>query len=114
MSLAGDLYKKLSDMTLLKRAWHLARNDARTDFMFDSMRFSDFGFRLEDYLFGVSQSLRNDSYHPKPLQKIDVPKSTLSVRPGSVLAIEDKIVLFAIIYLIAPRLDPKLPENVYS
>lgn len=82
--------------------------------MFDALRFSDFGFRLEDYLLGISQSLRNRSYHPKPLQKIDVPKSTLSVRPGSVLSIEDKIVFFAIIYLISPRLDPKLPENVYS
>jgi len=54
------------------------------------------------------------SYRPKPLLTIDVPKSSLSVRPGSVLEIEDKIVLFGIACLIAPLLDRKLPGNVYS
>jgi hypothetical protein len=45
---------------------------------------------------------------------IDVPKSSLSVRPGTVVSIEDKIVLFAIACLIAPPLDKRLPETVYS
>jgi hypothetical protein len=92
----------------------LARNDSRSDFMFDPYRFSDFGFRLDDHLKGLSQSIVNGNYHPRPLLTIDVPKSTLSVRPGSVLDIEDKVVLFAIACLIAPVLDKKLPETVYS
>ena len=112
--MATDLYDKLSDINLLRRAWHLARNDSRTDFMFDPYRYSDFAFRLDDHLEGLSQSLASMSYHPNPILAIDVPKSSLSVRPGTVLAIEDKIVLFAIAYLVAPRLDKRLPPNVYS
>nr|WP_281722816.1 RNA-directed DNA polymerase [Nitrosomonas nitrosa] len=112
--MALDLYQKLCDLNLLKRAWHIARNDSRTAFMYDPYRYSDFGFHLEEYLQNLSQRLRNGSYHPKPLQKIDVPKSSFSVRPGSVLQIEDKIVLFAITCLIAPPLDKRLPPNVYS
>jgi len=111
---SGDYYHKLSNLNLLKRAWHLARDDSRTDFMFDSFRFSDFGFHLDEYLHSISQSLQNQSYHPRPLLTIDIPKSSLSVRPGSVLSIEDKIVLFAIACLIAPPLDKKLPQTVYS
>lgn len=109
-----NFYSKLSDINLLRRSWHLARNDARADFMFDPYRYSDFAFRLEEHLIGLSQSICNGGYHPKPLLTIDVPKSSLAVRPGSVVAIEDKIVLFAIACLIAPPLDKKLPESVYS
>jgi hypothetical protein len=109
-----DLYSKLSDPILLRRSWHLARNDSRSDFISDPFRYSDFAFRLDDHLNAISQSLANGSYHPSPLLTIDVPKSSLSVRPGTALAIEDRIVLFAIIQLIAPQLDKKLPSSVYS
>ncbi len=82
--------------------------------MYDALRFADFAFRLGDYLEGISDNLRRGTYYPKPLQVIDIPKSSLSVRPGTVLAIEDHIVLYAMTLLIAPKLDKKLPENVYS
>ena len=108
------LYKKLSSIDVLKRAWHLVRNDARTDFIPDNYRYSDFGFNLEDNLKGIQEDLLSESYYPKPLLEIDVPKSSLAVRPGSVPEIEDRIVTYAIIYLIAPCLDKKLPEGVYS
>ena len=90
--MADDFYSRLSQLPLLRRAWHLARNDARTAFMLDAFRYSDFAFRLEDHLRGLSHGLQNGTYHPKPLLTIDVPKSSLSVRPGSVLSIEDRIV----------------------
>ncbi len=108
------LYDKLSDIKILQRAWHLARNDSRADFMFDPYRFSDFAFRLDIHLQGIQRNLKSRMYHPNPLLNIDVPKSSLAVRPGSVLSIEDKIVMFAIASLIAPLLDKKLPATVYS
>ena len=77
-------------------------------------RYADFAHRLNDQLKSLSQSIFSKNYHPQPLLTIDVPKSTLSVRPGSVLALEDMIVLFAITLLVAPKLDKKLPPNVYS
>lgn len=82
--------------------------------MFDPYRYSDFAFKLDDHLKSLSQSLATRNYHPKPVLTIDVPKSTLSVRPGSVLALEDMIVLFAVAYLIVRQLDRKLPDSVYS
>ena len=92
----------------------MARNDARTDFIYDSYRYNDYAFRLEDNLKGLLLSLKAETYRPQPLLEIDVPKSTLAVRPGTVLGIEDRVVLFAILCLIAPTLDKKLPSTVYS
>ena len=108
------LYRKLCSMDVLKRAWHLVRNDARTDFIHDTYRYSEFGFNLEENLKSIQEDLFREKNYPKPLLEIDVPKSSLAVRPGSVPEIEDRIVTYAIIYLIAPCLDKKLPEGVYS
>lgn len=112
--MAEYLYKKLCDLNILGRAWHLAINDSRNDFVEDPYRYSDFAFKIEENLQSIANTLKAGEYHPHPLINIDVPKSTLSVRPGSITSIEDRIVLFAITFLIAPRLDSKLPRNVYS
>lgn len=114
MTKENSLYKKVYDMNILRRAWHLARSDSRTDFIKDPFRNEDFAFSLEKNLQSISDALKKEEYHPNTLLYIDVPKSTLSVRPGSKISIEDKIVLFAITILIAPRLDKELPQSVYS
>jgi len=110
----NKLYSKLCNIDVLKRAWHLVRNDARNDFIHDTYNYSDFGFNLEENLNSIKEDLLRENYYPKPLLEIDVPKSSLAVRPGSIPEIEDRIVTYAIIYLIAPCLDKKLPEGVYS
>ena len=112
--MADSLYRRLYDFNILRRAWHLAIKDTRNDFIKDPFKYNDFAFKLEGNLQSISKALKSEEYHPNPLIHIDVPKSTLSVRPGSVTSIEDRIVLFAITILVAPRLDKKLPETVYS
>jgi len=112
--MAERLYKKLLSIDLLKRAWHLARSDAQNAFLFDSYRYNDFAFHLEENLSAIFEALKNDCYHAKTLLRIDVPKSSLAVRPGSSPEIEDRIVTFAITCLIAPILDKELPDTVYS
>lgn len=82
--------------------------------MLDAYRYEDFAFWLEDNLKIILTELQRGDFRPKPLLKVDVPKSSLAVRPGSVVDIEDRVVLFAITCLIAPVLNKKLPETVYS
>jgi len=113
--MADFLFKKLCDINLLRKAWHLARYDSqRNDFIQDPLGYSDFTYNLENNLKEILRDLEEEQYHPKPLINIDIPKSTLAVRPGGIISIEDKIVCFAIISLIAPNLDKQLPETVYS
>ena len=87
--MSDKLFKKLCDTKLLKRAWHLARVDARKSFMFDPFQYNDFAFDLDQNLALICQSLINGNYLPKPLLRIDVPKDTYSVRPGALVDISD-------------------------
>src|SRR3989338_7830490 len=108
--MSNILYKKLFSLPLLKRAWHLAIFDSKTDFIYDSYRYADYAFKLEENLKGLMLSLKDETYRPQSILEIDVPKSTLAVRPGTVIAIENRIVLFAILCLIGPLIDRKLPK----
>lgn len=112
--MAKDLYEQLVSMDLLRRAWHLARSDSRTAFVADAVRYNDFAFDLDENLQGLKEALATGDYHPRALLKIDVPKSTLAVRPGSFPQIEDLIVGFGIVLLLAPKIDKHLCDGVYS
>lgn len=112
--MAENLFKKLLSIDTLKKAWHYVCDDARDSFMPDFLRYQDFEARLDDNLKRLSQELSTNSYQPQPLLQIDIPKSTLTVRPGSVLEVQDHVVVFAIMYILAPIIDSKMSEFVYS
>ncbi|CUS33123.1 hypothetical protein COMA2_120082 [Candidatus Nitrospira nitrificans] len=57
-----DLYSQLSDISLLRRSWHLARHYSRSHFIADAYRYSDFAYRLDDRLRHISQSLALGTY----------------------------------------------------
>jgi hypothetical protein len=112
--MSNPLFKQLCDRSLLKKAWHLARIDERSKFIQDMFAYNDFAFDLDRHIELLCLYLKEGTYHPQKLLRIDVPKSTYSVRPGSSIDIRDLIVLYAITILIAPKLDKLLPDNVYS
>lgn len=106
--------RKLCTSATLKIGWHLAQLDSRDDFLADPVDYSDFASTLTERVEYLIEELRNQRYRPRNLLDVDVPKSGLSIRPGNVLPIEESIVLHAIMYLVAPRLDRWLANGVYS
>ncbi len=108
-----DLYKTLCATDVLKAATNYVYDDKKDDFIPDVFHNQDYFFNLQENLNRLAQSLKNGTYHPRPLKEIDVPKSGLAVRPGSSLDIEDHIVFFAIAYLLAPIMDRILPASVF-
>ena len=113
--MANDrLFKRLCDPELIEIGWHLAHADSRDDFATDPLSYADYAFlKAERFRFMVEQ-LQEDRYRIGRLSEIDIPKTGLSVRPGNILPIEEATILHAIVYLIAPRIDPKLRQEVYS
>lgn len=109
-----NVLHKAAELDNLKRAWHLARVDAGGDFLPDSHRHTDYADQLDANLRMIRQALLSGAYRPSPVISVDVPKNALAVRPGSVLRMDDRIALFAIVLQIAPQLDALLPPNVYS
>jgi hypothetical protein len=107
--------KQLADMDLLRRAWHLARSDSPHDFIEDPLRYADFAADLENNLKRIARRLRRSHrWKPAPLQRIDVPKSNLAVRPGAQMTIEDRIVMNALLSVLQPDLAKHTPVGVYS
>jgi len=97
----------------LKVAANYVLDDQKDDFVPDIFQHQDYIYNLNENLTRLARNLAHGTYHPRPLREIDVPKSGLSVRPGSSLDIEDHIVFFGIAYLLAPVLDRVLPDSVF-
>ncbi|WP_421861583.1 reverse transcriptase domain-containing protein [Parvibaculum sp.] len=107
-------HRLVADNTALTAGWHLARNEVRGDFAEDIPMVDAFGYDHEAVLTEIRRSLATSTFEPKPLIKIDVPKGSLGIRPGSLISLHDRIVLFAILRLISRKLDQLLPDGVYS
>ena len=106
-----QLFKRLCNPELIEVGWHLAHADSRDDFArTDPFGYADYDFKAERFRFTLEQ-LRHDRYRVGRLTEIDIPKTGLSVRPGNILPIEEATILHAIIYLIAPKIDPKLRDG---
>ena len=108
------LYKKIVSEDNLIRAWDHVRYDTINDFTPNCFGYDDVGSNLNELIKIIHERLSSHNYQAFPLKHIDVPKSTLAVRPGSVPEIEDRLVSYAIINIIAPKIDKKMSDNVYS
>ena len=109
-----SLFRRLCDPSTIEIGWHLAHGDSRDDFATDPLGYADYAFMKSDRFRFIVEQLRNDRYRIGRLTDIDVPKNGLSVRPGNTLPIEESTILHAIVFLIAPKLDAKLKNGVYS
>ena len=110
----GKLWKQLLTPETITRGWHLARDDVRQDFSEDLYSTDVFGQELSQVVQETINRLKTDSYQPRPLFRIEVPKGSLAFRPGAVVPIQDRVVVSAIILLMAAELDKKLPSTVFS
>ncbi len=109
-----SLWKKLTTPKILKRGWHLARLDTKQDFLEDLFSTDVYGVDLEFNIRETTNRLSTDTYQPHPLLRMEVPKGSLGFRPGAVIPIQDRVVVSAIVMLLAPEIDEKLPDCVYS
>lgn len=110
----GQLWEELLTPEIITRGWHMARSDVRQDFAQDLFSTDSYGQFLKQNVHETINRLRTSTYQARPLFRIEVPKGALGFRPGSVLPIQDRVVLSAIVLLLAPRADKQLSASVYS
>lgn len=110
----GKLWKELLTKETITRGWHLARSDTRQDFAEDLYSTNVYGLDLPHQVQETINRLRTNTYQPRPLFRIEVPKGPLAFRPGAVIPIQDRTVLSALVLLMAADVDKKLPESVFS
>ncbi len=110
----NSLWEKLLKSDSLKRGWHLARDDSSSDFAEDLASVDLYAVDIKAELKELANRLATNTFKPKPLKRIEVPKGSLGFRPGSILSFPDRIVVSAIIYIIAEVIDKELPDSVFS
>jgi hypothetical protein len=108
-----DYDKVISEDNLI-RAWDHVRYDAGDDYALDIFGYDDVGLNINELIKTIHDILSFDNYQASSLKHVEVPKSILAVRPGSVPEIKDRIVSYAIINIIAPKIDSKFSDSVYS
>lgn len=110
----GALWRQLLTPETITRGWHLARADVRQDFAEDHLSTDTYGHFLKQNVDETLNRVTTGTYQARPLFRIEVPKGVLSFRPGSVIPIQDRVVISAIVLLMAPRIDQQLSDSVYS
>lgn len=98
----------------LEKAWKYARMEVRDDFVFDVINYKDVRLNIQRVLSSLHTQIKYKQYYPAPLLRIGVPKNEHSVRPGTVIAMVDLIVLYAMAQQLAPLLDPFLSDSAYA
>lgn len=111
---SDNLWKELITTEALTRGWHLARLDSKQDFAEDLYSTDVYASSLKLNIKESINRLVTETYQPRQLLRMEVPKGSLGFRPGAVIPIQDRVIVSTIISLIAPVLDKKLPDSVYS
>ncbi|MCP5156413.1 MAG: hypothetical protein H6983_19720 [Ectothiorhodospiraceae bacterium] len=110
----GVLWKQLLTPEVLTRGWHLARLDTRQDFSEDLYSTDVYGQDLRNLINETLKRIKTGTYQANPLFRMEVPKGSLAFRPGTVIPIHDRVVVSAIVLLLAPEIDKHLPDAVFS
>ena len=109
-----ELWEKATSLDGLRAGWHLTRAETRSDFIQDYITVESFGYNLGTQLWELRRQLITDTFEPQSLIRVEVPKGAMGVRPGSLLPIPDRTVLYSFVREIAQVFDKLLPDGVYS
>ncbi len=110
----NQLWNELLDIRELKKGWHQAHHEYRRDFAEDPLHVDAYAAALDRHLADIRHRLSRGRYRPRPALRCEVPKGPLGYRPGTVIDIEDRVVLYSAIRQIAPAIDEQLSDSVFS
>ncbi|MFI6218815.1 reverse transcriptase domain-containing protein [Nocardia brasiliensis] len=105
--------KNLATTYDLATAWkHVQATDLSEAWVPDVLRFRDYIDNTDTLLQLASSRLSNLQFDPA--LRVDIPKSTVSNRPGVVLNIVDRICYQAVVLTFADKVDLLISPNVFS
>ncbi len=109
---------QLIDRLNFQRAFRRVKHDSEYDFIQFPIELRIFEDKFDENIDFLKSSIKQGNYSVKSLRKIWVPKRNYLLRPGSIPALEDRIIFQALIDEIAPLLEahviPMAEEVVYS
>jgi RNA-directed DNA polymerase len=80
----------------------------------DGQSLERFAARSDEYLAELSSALREGSYRPQPVRRVDIPKDNGGLRPLGIPAVKDRIVQTAMKLVIEPIFEVEFLEGSYG
>lgn len=105
--------RRLSKILDLERAWRRVKKDQYNDIIPDILRLRDIDHDRRTTIHNLKKKL-DKGYEPSNLLEIDVPKKGYTLRPGSNMNPEDRIVYQAVVDFISSKVEEPPVECVFS
>jgi RNA-directed DNA polymerase len=80
----------------------------------DGITINDFEANLEEEIDSIKRELVSWTYQPKPVKRVEIPKSNGGTRPLGIPCIKDRVVQTAIKMLLEPIFEPLFSEHSYG
>jgi hypothetical protein len=84
------------------------------DFYLDDLGVETFASNLDSHTTDALRSLGLGEYRFSEIRPIAIPKGPHGTRPGTIVSLRDRVTLWAIVSLLAPKLDDELVDGVLS
>lgn len=106
-------YRKLSSKLDLELAWKRVKKDQYNDFIPDILELRDVDYDKTTTINKIKKEL-DRGYEPSDLLEIDVPKKGYTLRPGSNMIPEDRVVYQAVVDYVSSEVAEPPEDCVFS
>jgi RNA-directed DNA polymerase len=104
--------KVVADKTL-RAAWQRVQAN-RGAHGVDGMSVQRFAANAEKYLGELAQELKEGSYQPEPVRRVEIPKAAGGTRPLGIPAVKDRVVQAALKLVIEPIFEQEFANTSYG
>jgi len=108
-----SLADKVWSPKTLKLAWTMVRSNKGAAGV-DGVSLERFAAREEVYLAELEQALKEGSYRPSPVRRVEIPKGDGRTRPLGIPAVKDRIVQTAVKLVIEPIFEAEFLDGSYG
>lgn len=108
------LYDKVYRQDILSHAYHLARANGGTAGVYGITFEQIETGGVDEWLSGIRERLRERTYKPQPVLRVEIPKPGGGKRPLGIPTIMDRVVQTAVKIVIEPIFEADLEPNTYG
>jgi len=105
---------KISRDDILAHAYAQCRSNKGTPGI-DGQDFADIAaYGVERWLAELALALRQETYRPKPIRRVFIPKANGKLRPLGISSVRDRVCMTAALLVLEPIFEADLPPEIYA